>query len=298
MRGKVRYAEAINSKVALRVDIFGFYNTRLYQQFLLWEKWHVNSITFQFVPTLSKTAPGTIAMAPDYDPEDVHRPEMANIMDSMNSKASAICETFQVVMPNFKQPDGVTVIPSLFTDWRGPPRTTTYGLLKYVVSGTGLAANASVGYIDLVYDITFLIPQKEPDDQIYPDTTTTFTLAGANTTWYNMTNGTVDTTAGNGHWLVPDVACQGNKIYSGVLGAGTGLAALLSHGFVLSPGTRIFWRGPQNLYTDGVGMTQQNTAAIVGPIATGPSFRGNELVSWTGNVADTLSITGAISWYA
>lgn len=171
MRGKVRYAEAINSKVALRVDIFGFYNTRLYQQFLLWEKWHVNSITFQFVPTLSKTAPGTIAMAPDYDPEDVHRPEMANIMDSMNSKASAICETFQVVMPNFKQPDGVTVIPSLFTDWRGPPRTTTYGLLKYVVSGTGLAANASVGYIDLVYDITFLIPQKEPDDQIYPDTT-------------------------------------------------------------------------------------------------------------------------------
>lgn len=140
---------------------FGFQGLRIAKMFEIYEKWFVRKFTYHFVPILSKTAGGSLMIAPDYDVRDPPPSDNSQLTRYMGGRTIPVCERGEVNMPNFKLPDGLWMKNTMYTVDPEGVRNSHFGQIMFGVEGTGLAVGSTVGYLDIEYDMDFLIPAVE-----------------------------------------------------------------------------------------------------------------------------------------
>lgn len=135
-------------------------NSRLLTLMHQYEQCFVHGLKFRFVPSVSKTASGTIHMCPDYDTVDAV-PTADNAVVEMAAsafyKSASLCERTTVNMPNLRVPVGY-VRPSFFVAPTGTERTTSYGRFIVFVDGYD-GSSSELGHIIMEYDLTLILPQ-------------------------------------------------------------------------------------------------------------------------------------------
>jgi len=143
-------------------------NLRIVKLMQQYESALVNHIKFTFVPTVSKTASGSIHLAPDYDVCDLlPSPEDAPaVMSAMAKyKTGPISENLSVDMPNPRLRDGSCYRPAFYLAPQGAERNTSFG--RFMMYAEGSSVTGAVGHIVMKYDIDFIAPQISSSIPIY-----------------------------------------------------------------------------------------------------------------------------------
>jgi len=133
--------------------------------FGLYEKYFVNNVRLEFVPTQPVTVGGTVGFAPDYDPLDPMPATRSALSTSQGYKTGPITSRLICEMPNYKGPGGSYVRPDLFCAPTNDDRLTSYGQFKCFAEAASLSKGDVVGRLVLHYDITFHI--LEPSTEVY-----------------------------------------------------------------------------------------------------------------------------------
>jgi hypothetical protein len=279
IKGKVRLSDVTtpltsNDSQGIDLDYLGLINTRLAAQFQTHEMWFVHSLTFHFIPMLAATAPGTIVMAPEYDPLDMS-PSGANsadiLMNYQRAKSSSVTRNFDVYMPNIKLPSGEWCRGMLYTDVLGDKRLNSYGKIMYTSEGTGLAAETQIGWIEMSYDISFSIPQLAMDVDIGSSSLNTIkagTTGGIITPCAEYT--TTADVGFNCHWrnnLGTITAQPLGSVITGLYKADTGILQT-PNGESLTEGTRIYCQPATAAYESASNFNQAMNNYFVGLVST------------------------------
>lgn len=146
----------------------GSFATRLQRLFGLYERWHVVNMRFEYVPTVSKTFSGSVALAFDYDPMDLLDEAgddlMTDLLTYARAKEIPINERGEInaspVTPHAHVQDALWTQPFVDDRW------TAYGQLNTMVTGalapdgsTALSTGTIVGHVVCHYSIQFYVPQ-------------------------------------------------------------------------------------------------------------------------------------------
>jgi hypothetical protein len=164
-----------NYQVASLGSVFA--GTRAEEQFGLFERWRMNSLKLEFRPFLSTSEPGTVSMAPDYDPADNdmskqfdNNPDVVDsILASMPGYTQApIYAPLTMTMSNKRMQDGSWLVPTLFTDQGQQTytiRDVNFGKIYILVDPTKLTQPTAAGQKEKVgtflvkYSLTFMVNQ-------------------------------------------------------------------------------------------------------------------------------------------
>lgn len=233
------------------IDRLGLRNVSgLVNAFTLYEKYYVNNIELEFIPSQPVTVGGTIYMAPDYDPLDPAHSDHTFMSRAYNYVQKPITSGCRCKMPNLKIAGGNTMRPPLFCGPGETERFTSYGKIN-IQSTSSLGDGTVLGALVLHYDITFILQQPTDTSAITyltrdvsiksvfdsnikcaaVDSVTTAMLDGFEL--YNIAHAAVEN------------IMKGDYTWSGIVKALTaGLVVTTRTGKPINPGTRVFF-GPK-----------------------------------------------------
>lgn len=277
--------------------------SRIVSLMKVYEMMFVHGLKFRFVPTLAKTAPGTIYMAPDYDPKDLP-PLPANAANEISSMLHAVSGPLSgetvCGMPNHKLPCGQYAKPTLYISPTGNTRLSNYGRILIFVEGHAGATTDVVGHLVVEYDLTLAIPQPYPGDYWEPvdasklqaevDLTNYLPVdkrIGANPTAPALAFA-ARKAAGTGMNMFP------TEVYTGIVGPTSTASLHTITDRVVEAGTRIFWRAIQGLESS-VGVLDTNfVTGEVGNINLNDNFDSRGALNISGISATFISILNAM----
>jgi hypothetical protein len=269
----------------------------------LYEMYFVHSLTFEFVPSLSKTAPGSIFLCPEYDPEEQPPPlsyAWTVMASSPDAVSGSLSDPLTMTMVNRRLPCGSYVRPSMFIAPLGPARLCNFGKLYSLVVGCTEDTQSTVGYIVMKYDITFSCPSHDYYNwRKSTASTAKFSILGGNATNYCGSE-SIDTDTSYLQLqssASAEVLSGCNVIVQGILSSlgGTSVVADLS-GNVIAQGAKLFFRlAKQHLSAAGV-LTPYSSTGNVAEINLFPDFppKGRLRVSGTHN--DDIGLHDTSYW--
>jgi hypothetical protein len=219
------------------LDFDGFRGTRLAALMDLYERWKVLDAHFEYIPTVAAVTPGTVIIAPEYDPCDIADgvgDEMATrLMQYAHAREGAVSSTFKTKMPPLLR--GVDVADALWTAPVLNPRQCSYGKARCMVMGATESENGeAVGYLLWHYEIRLFIPQIDSVKRYLGSASTLVrsilvTPAGANTKYSissvprgHASNPRMGNTAGD-----QDITAAGGSILRGILNGVVGALGLI-----------------------------------------------------------------------
>lgn len=269
------------------IDFIGLSSTRVAQVLKMYERYFVHSITFKYVPTVAKTAAGMVTMSPDYDSGDGNVWTASDLVEKLSQmKGSVSCSVSNSSIVDMANPEvikGEYLRPVLFVDPVSDRRLSSYGQLLIFLSGSDSAANSTVGYVEMSYDITALVPCPAPQVSIELPNITKLSSTGAVVN--AITSGeTVDIAK----CLVTDSNMDLCAVYYATIDSYSGATTLKdASGAVVSPGARIVFTPAKSTISAGTSSVIDNVSSgYVGRIMT--SIGGQILKFVAGGAADIL----------
>jgi hypothetical protein len=242
--------------------------------FQLYEKFFVNNVTAEYVPSQPVTVGGSIGIAPDYDPVDPMPATMAALSASQGYKSAPVTSALKVPMPNYRGPDGAFVRPALYSAPTNDDRFTSYGQFQIFASAPTLSPGDTVGKIILHYDITFHI--LEPKSSVSYVTTTVDRLLASGTQTHFMPTDTLSSTISDGILMANSGGSGVANTISNLLVAtletvAAGMSMYTAAGRAVNPGTRVFFR-PAKANISTTTYTGLPSATYVGALSTSRNF--------------------------
>lgn len=178
-------AGASGSKTGLGFYGSIFDGTRVEPQFRLYEKWFLNNVQIRFSPEMPTNSNGTLHWTYDLDPSDTGFVEAVGLasdtsknnvvrnMAGMAGYCSAPVYSPQVLkVGNRRYPNGEWMRPALYTSVLGTTevkddhnlRDINFGQIYGYLTGfapTASTGSATIGYLEITYDINFYTPSRE-----------------------------------------------------------------------------------------------------------------------------------------
>lgn len=236
---------------SIYIDRLGLHKVSgLVNAFALYEKYFVNNVELEFIPSQPVTVGGTIYMAPDYDPLDPASSDHTFMSRAYNYVQKPITSGCRCKMPNLKIAGGNTMRPPLFSGPGETERFTSYGKFN-IQSTSSLADNTVMGALVLHYDITFILQQPADTSaitQLLRDVSVK-SVFNSNIKCAAMDSETTTNLDGFELFNIAHAAAEsilkGDYTWSGIVKSLTaGLSVTTRAGKPINAGTRIFF-GPK-----------------------------------------------------
>lgn len=251
----------------------------------LFERYFVHSMELEFVPTVPVTTPGTVHMAPEYDPLDEIQSSAVLMARNLGYRSAPVSSRLRCPMPNMKQPDGSYLRPDMYTSPTNNDRLVQYGSFNVMCDGVG--ASSVVGQLILHYDVTFSRPQARASGftstalpgKLIRDGTGGLYSQGSDTVGATVLGGILSQTSGGA-----SQALETNKTYTAIVDEmQAGISLVTSVGASLAEGARIFFKGASNEVNAAATTTTQAASEWIGKMATSRTFDPNTVISMTTN---------------
>jgi hypothetical protein len=266
----------------------------------------VHKLKYRFKPILGATAKGQLSMAFEHDVTDLPpTPDtaIAHFASFADNVLGPIAQEHSLVVQNRRLPDGAFQHMTLFNDPSDGPRESCFGSLRTYVIGTGLASTEAVGTLYVEYDIIFVSPEIETNDNeiTTPSGLDRIYCAGAGTGGSDvapsltaMVNDGIGTTSqltcyNAAHTALYDM--DPGDVYCGIIDSVAGALSLrLPTGGEVPLGTRVYWRPATQEFdlTAGTGEIS-TTQPIIGWIATALGVAGM-LLSYAGGLDSYMAM--------
>lgn len=245
-----------------------------------YDKWAIDELKIHYTPQVSKTAAGTVAFAPDFDPNDIPAltAQVLSVSDLYKSWNISDEKVITITQPySRKSPEDM-----LYVAPTSDPRFTSAGFLNFIVN---TSETGTVGFIEMSYVIRlYLKTPRPPLVHDFNDTTLTVYNNGVKNYVLNEDMPSVK----NIHVTAP-TPIDFSQVLSGILGNTVEGELRNSMQQVIRAGTRVFFKTANKHLdsTDNV-ISDDSTSVAVGLMALDRHF--NHPLRWFGSSTTTGSI--------
>jgi hypothetical protein len=289
--GTIRLGEVDGSSIpnVFHFDIDGFARanaTMITDIMSKYDRWRPVKLIAHYIPVVSKTSPGQIGMAPDFDPLDLP-PDANELSVSDFYKAAAACEncTCQCVSP--------------ISEWKyvapaADARLNSSG--KLVVHATGTGVTTTIGYIQLDYTLEFA--HKTP----IPSASNALNV-GSFTVYHNssIVPTKIDIpvslpSSSTETYFQGSVALAPSAIYSAIIDSTTNGYLKTVKNEAIRAGTRVFFQMATQRWDGTSILNSASTTSMLRKLALDAAF--TQILTWVGDTTANGSITlGDGRWF-
>jgi hypothetical protein len=232
-----------------------------------YERWRIVRMHAKYVPVVSKTAPGSVSLAPDFDPLDLPITDPTDLAVSDRYKSGPVSNllSIDVTPPTFRNDDLRYVSPA------GDTRLSSVGFVIASIDGLDATDGTRIGYLEIDYEIELVI--KTPLSlAMTPGVGATVLTTNAA---YNDVRVSADLVPYYSAMMtmVPAMAGSFDGIYSAIYKkALSTISFATASGRELADGTRVWFKTPRLMQVSG-GTWTDACQGVMGTMALDHNFQ-------------------------